>query len=80
MYVCICNAVSDRAIKDAVQAGATRLCDLSRTLRVATCCGRCAPSAQACLDAAVRELRGGVQCAPPTPGPPPLTAVPGHAG
>ena len=66
MYVCVCNAVTDRAIKEAVQAGATRLRDLSRTLRVATCCGRCAPSAQDCLDAAVRELRGSAPCALPT--------------
>lgn len=66
MYVCVCNAVTDRAIKEAVHAGATRLRDLSRTLRVATCCGRCAASAQACLDAAVRELRGSVHCGLPT--------------
>lgn len=65
MYVCVCNAVTDRAIKEAVHAGATRLRDLSRTLGVATCCGRCAPSAQACLDAAVRELRGSARCAIP---------------
>lgn len=74
MYVCVCNAVTDRAIKEAVHAGATRLRDLSRTLRVATCCGRCAPSAQACLDTAVRELRGSVHCALPARHPAPATA------
>lgn len=42
MYVCICNGVTDRQIRDAVCRGARRLEDLSRELGVATGCGSCA--------------------------------------
>lgn len=41
MYVCICNAVTDREIRGAVKLGARSLADLQDTLGVATCCGRC---------------------------------------
>jgi bacterioferritin-associated ferredoxin len=49
MYVCICNAVTDREIKAAIDAGATRLRDLRRNLGVAGCCGKCAPQARQLL-------------------------------
>lgn len=42
MYVCICNAITDRQIKETVAAGATSLTDLKDQLGVATCCGCCA--------------------------------------
>ena len=42
MFVCVCNAISDRQIKETVAAGATSLTDLQNTLGVATCCGCCA--------------------------------------
>ena len=42
MYVCLCNEVTDRQIRDAVARGARRLEDLSRELGVATGCGSCA--------------------------------------
>ena len=42
MYVCICNAVTDTEIRDAVQNGARSLADIKATLGAATCCGRCA--------------------------------------
>ena len=46
MYICICNAVTDREIRGAVAGGARCLADLKAMLAVATCCGRCADSAQ----------------------------------
>jgi bacterioferritin-associated ferredoxin len=49
MYVCICNAVTEREIRQAVQRGATRMQQLKRDLGVAGCCGKCAPSANAVL-------------------------------
>ncbi|MBH5329643.1 (2Fe-2S)-binding protein [Eikenella sp. S3360] len=42
MFVCVCNAVSDRQIQETVAAGASSLSDLQATLGVATCCGCCA--------------------------------------
>lgn len=49
MYVCVCNAVTDREIKGAVKLGARSLDDLSSLLGVATCCGKCADCARSVL-------------------------------
>ena len=46
MIVCICNAISDREIRGCVDLGAETLDELRCALGVATCCGRCAASAQ----------------------------------
>ncbi len=51
MYVCICNAVTDQEIRDAIDAGARRMRDLRETLGVAGCCGKCAPEARQLLRA-----------------------------
>jgi bacterioferritin-associated ferredoxin len=51
MIVCVCNAVSDRHIRSAVEAGAGSMRDLARELRVGTCCGKCIPEAKAALGA-----------------------------
>ncbi len=45
MYICICNAITDRQIKAAVANGATTLADLQTELGVATECGTCMESA-----------------------------------
>lgn len=58
MYVCICNAVTDADIRQAVEDGAQNMQDLSEELRVATQCGRCADCAQECLDQALMEKAG----------------------
>lgn len=42
MYVCICNAISERQVQEAVAQGASELSDLQASLGVATCCGHCA--------------------------------------
>ena len=55
MYVCICNQVTDREIRDAVFAGATRLRDIQRDLGVATGCGKCARTAKCVLREAVAD-------------------------
>lgn len=49
MYVCICRAVTDRQIRQAVELGASTLGDLKESLGVATGCGKCAPHARAIL-------------------------------
>ena len=49
MYVCICNRVTDSQIREARDQGADTLEDLSRELKVATCCGRCSDCASSIL-------------------------------
>jgi bacterioferritin-associated ferredoxin len=58
MYVCICNAVTDSAIRTAVSEGASSLCDLSARTGCSTQCGRCVNTAREVLDAALAELGG----------------------
>ncbi|MGA0103140.1 MAG: (2Fe-2S)-binding protein [Steroidobacteraceae bacterium] len=41
MFVCVCNAVRDRDLKEAARQGVRRFEDLQACTRVATCCGRC---------------------------------------
>ena len=42
MYVCICNAVTERAVREAAQSGVRTLSELSRRTGCADCCGSCA--------------------------------------
>ena len=46
MYVCICNAVTDRQIKKAVQEGHGTFEKIQQLLGVGTCCGKCEPHAK----------------------------------
>jgi bacterioferritin-associated ferredoxin len=55
MYVCICNAVTERQIRLAVDEGATTLASLSARLGVATGCGKCARMAREIIDARESE-------------------------
>ena len=57
MYVCVCNAVTDHEIRGAVKLGVCTFDDLSATLGVATCCGRCS-------DCARRVLADAMETAP----------------
>jgi bacterioferritin-associated ferredoxin len=49
MYICICNAVTERQVCAAVDAGATTLRDLQAELGVATQCGCCTARVMMCL-------------------------------
>lgn len=49
MIVCICNNVSDRKIRQAVDAGITSMAELRDHLDIGTCCGKCHPSAKRVL-------------------------------
>ena len=42
MYVCLCNAVTERDIQCAVYQGAVRMRDLREKLNIASECGKCA--------------------------------------
>lgn len=45
MFICICNAITERQVKAAVADGASTLADLQGQLGVAACCGCCAETA-----------------------------------
>lgn len=45
MYVCVCKAVSDRAIAKAVAEGVTTLKELRERTALGTGCGKCVPHA-----------------------------------
>ncbi|SFZ78687.1 bacterioferritin-associated ferredoxin [Chitinimonas taiwanensis DSM 18899] len=55
MYVCICNAVTDKQIRRAVHNGCDSMRELRMELGVAACCGKCAPDARALLLDSKRE-------------------------
>ncbi len=50
MYVCICNAVTDKQIRRAAKNGVDNLYELRESLGVASNCGSCADEAQTILD------------------------------
>lgn len=49
MIVCICNNISDRKIRQAVDSGMTSMTELRDHLEVGTCCGKCHASAKQVL-------------------------------
>lgn len=51
MIVCVCNNISDREIRQAVDLGLSSMAELSSALGVATCCGQCANCAREVLHA-----------------------------
>ena len=55
MYVCVCNAVTERHIGDAVRNGISTLRLLRQELGVTAECGRCAVCARDCLRSALAE-------------------------
>ena len=59
MYICLCNAITDRQIVQAAEAGARTAHDLAHGLGVALCCGRCTSCAKDLLVEAVARLTAG---------------------
>lgn len=57
MYICICKAVTDSAIREAVCQGACRMRDLKAGLGVSAQCGKCAGHAKEVLEQALSKQR-----------------------
>jgi bacterioferritin-associated ferredoxin len=57
MYVCVCNAITDRDIRKAAEAGIEDLWTLQRELGVAAGCGSCRDMASAILSESRRAKR-----------------------
>jgi bacterioferritin-associated ferredoxin len=49
MYVCVCNAVTESAVREAVEQGARTLTDLTFRTGCAATCGSCAEHAERVL-------------------------------
>jgi bacterioferritin-associated ferredoxin len=56
MYICICNAITDRDIVRATEAGARSTDDLAHELGVGLGCGRCTSCAKSLLVETVARL------------------------
>ncbi len=50
MYVCVCNAISDRQIRECVDRGASCLDEVQARLPVANCCGQCEETARELIE------------------------------
>jgi bacterioferritin-associated ferredoxin len=52
MYVCICNAVTDRTIREAAASGVSSFAELGRRTGCGDCCGNCESLAREIFDQA----------------------------
>lgn len=57
MYICLCQPVTDRQIRQAVDEGCTSLRQLRNELGCCGDCGRCAKAAKAVLQDALADKR-----------------------
>ena len=59
MYICLCNAITERQIIRAVELGARSTSDLAQGLGVGIGCGRCTSCAKTLLRDTVTRMTGG---------------------
>jgi bacterioferritin-associated ferredoxin len=57
MIVCICQNVSDKAIRGALEAGAKSMQEIRDALKVGSCCGKCNSFAETLVRAHVEEMQ-----------------------
>ena len=55
MYVCVCQAISDQDIRDAVHEGAEDFADIQNRLGAATGCGTCSDFAKEVISEALAQ-------------------------
>ena len=64
MYVCICKAVTDKQIREAVDQGVSTLGGLRVRLGVARHCGTCATTAEQLIEESLERCSGQLAAAP----------------
>lgn len=57
LYICICNAITERQVRDCARSGARSVDQLASELGVGSGCGRCLECAMDLL----REMHGNVE-------------------
>ncbi len=55
MLVCVCKGISCRDVDTAMQEGAVNVKDLTRNLKLGTCCGQCVPYAKELVEEKLLE-------------------------
>ena len=50
MYICLCNAITERQVRECARSGACSVDELASKLGVGSGCGRCRPVAKEILD------------------------------
>lgn len=55
MIICVCHNVSDKAIRRAVDEGATSMRDIRAQLNVGACCGKCTSFAKTLVRAHLED-------------------------
>jgi bacterioferritin-associated ferredoxin len=50
MYVCVCNAVTDRQIRSQSECGLGTVAEIYRALGIKLKCGKCVPTAKCIID------------------------------
>lgn len=63
MYVCVCNAITDREVREAVSKGAKSLRQLRAALPLGSNCGRCIESVREIVADQAGQSTG--RCPPP---------------
>lgn len=58
MFVCVCNAVTDREIRDLARRGVDSLEELRMLTGCSDCCGQCADEAEAVLASVAAPAHG----------------------
>ncbi len=64
MYVCVCLAVTDREVREAIESGATTRDAVTRACRAGGDCGACHGMIATMIDEHLEEGRP-VRCCPP---------------
>jgi bacterioferritin-associated ferredoxin len=60
VYICICNAVTEKAVRECADSGARSMEDLGAALGVGAGCGRCRECAVELLQEVCAKLRDSV--------------------
>ena len=55
MYVCLCNGVTDKQIREAVQGGCDNLSSVRRKMSVGNQCGKCTKTARKVIQQEIEQ-------------------------
>jgi bacterioferritin-associated ferredoxin len=62
MYVCVCNAVTDRQIRSQSECGRGTVAEIYRALGITVKCGKCVRTAKCIIDDAQAEAGASALC------------------